>query len=123
MNRVSFFEFTSPDTAKEKEFFKAVFGWEIQQWGDRDYWLVTTGPKEEVGIDGAIMAPPMADAPRVANTITVANLDDSIARAKAAGATVVSEKTEVPGFGWLAYIASPTGIVFGMIEPIPGGSM
>lgn len=123
MNRVSFFEFATPDPAKEMDFFKSVFGWEISQWGDQQYWLVTTGPKEEVGIDGAIL-PMMAETqPRCTNTITVANLDDSIAKATAAGATMMLEKQEVPNFGWVAYMMSPTGIAFGMIEPMPGGSM
>jgi uncharacterized protein len=123
MDRVTFFEFSTPDPAKEGTFFHDVFGWTIAQWGEQSYWLATTGPTDKPGIDGAIMPPSMADAPRVVNTITVENLDDTIARAKEAGASVMVERQEVPNFGWLAYLVSPTGIPFGVIEPMPGGSM
>jgi predicted enzyme related to lactoylglutathione lyase len=30
-------------------------------------------------------------------------------------------KTEVPGVGWSAYLFSPTGIMFGMMQSIPRG--
>jgi len=37
------------------KFYKAVFGWEIDKWGGpQDYWVVTTGPQSELGINGAI---------------------------------------------------------------------
>ena len=120
MDRVSFFEFSTPDPAKENAFFKDLFGWEIAKWGDQDYWLVTTGPAEKVGIDGGIMPPMMEGAPRVVNTITVDDIDDTIARATAAGATIANPKVEVPETGWLAYLVSPTGIPFGVIQRMPG---
>jgi uncharacterized protein len=123
MDRVTFFEFATSDPAKEKAFFYEVFGWTIAQWGDQDYWLATTGPTDKPGIDGAIMPPPMPDAPRVVNTISVDDLDATIALATGAGATVVKEKQEIPNFGWLAYLVSPTGIPFGVIQPMPGASM
>jgi predicted enzyme related to lactoylglutathione lyase len=123
MDRVSFFEFASPDPAKEKAFFSDVFGWEITQWGEQDYWLVKTGPAEKPGIDGAIQPPPMDNAPRVVNTITVEDIDATIAKAKAAGATVAVEKMEVEKMGMLAYLMSPTGIPFGVMQMMPGAMM
>jgi hypothetical protein len=122
MSRVVHFEFATSDPALEVEFFRSLFGWESQQWGDQDYWLVDTG-KDEVGINGAIMPLNTTDQPRVVNTIGVENLDASIEKATAAGATVAVEKQEVPNVGWTAYMLSPTGILFGMIESMPGGMM
>jgi predicted enzyme related to lactoylglutathione lyase len=123
MDRVSFFEFATPDPAREKAFFSDVFGWEVKQWGDQDYWLVTTGSADKPGIDGAIQPPPMADAPRVVNTITVDDIDATIEKAKSAGAMVVVEKMEVEGMGTLAYLMSPTGIPFGVMQMMPGAMM
>jgi hypothetical protein len=122
MSRVVHFEFATSDPAGEVRFFRSLFGWESQQWGDQDYWLVDTG-KDEVGINGAIMPLNTTDQPRVVNTIGVENLDASIEKATAAGATVAVEKQEVPNVGWTAYMLSPTGILFGMIESMPGGMM
>ncbi len=53
MNRVVHFELATTDPAREVEFFESIFGWEVRQWGDQDYWLVATG-KDGPGIDGAI---------------------------------------------------------------------
>lgn len=122
MSRVVHFEFATPDPAREVEFFSTVFGWEISNWGDEPYWLVGTG-KDEPGIDGAIMPQSKADEQRVVNTVSVADLDGTVTRAVAAGATVAVEKQEIPGVGWIAYVSSPTGILFGMLEPMPGGEM
>jgi len=123
MDRITHFEFATPEPAKERTFFTDVFGWEFNQWGDNDYWLATTGPADEIGINGAVMPPPMPGTPRTVNTIGVKDLDATIAKALEAGATIVKEKAEVPGVGWLAYLESPTGIPFGVIEPIPGAMM
>jgi predicted enzyme related to lactoylglutathione lyase len=122
MSRVVHFEFATPDPAREIEFFSSVFGWAIQNWGDEQYWLVDTG-KEDIGINGAIMPQNSPEQPRVVNTIGVENLDESMAKASAAGATVAMERQEVPNIGWTAYMVSPTGILFGMIQPMPGGGM
>ena len=122
MNRVIHFEFSSPDPAREVEFFKSLFGWGVEQWGDQEYWLVDTG-KDEPGINGAIMPQNMPDQPRVVNTIGVDDLDASMATASSMGATIALEKQEVPNIGWTAYMISPTGILFGMIEAMPGGGM
>lgn len=120
MDRVTFFEFSTPDPAKENAFFRDVFGWQIAQWGDNQYWLATTGPTDKIGIDGAITPPSMADAPRVVNTISVDDIDATLERATDAGATVMVAKQEVPETGWLAYLLSPTGIPFGVIQRLPG---
>jgi len=123
MDRITFFEFTTSEPAKENAFFTEVFGWQISQWGEQQYWLATTGPADKPGIDGAISPPSMPDAPRVVTTISVDNLDDTLERATGAGAKIMVPKAEVPGFGWLAYLVSPTGIPFGVIQQIPGATM
>lgn len=122
MGRIVHFEFSSPDPAKEIEFFKALFDWKVDQWGENDYWLVTTG-KDEPGIDGAIMPQAMPDQPRVVDTVGVDDIDAMIEKAKAAGATLALEKQEIPNYGWSAYLISPTGIVFGLFQAMPGGQM
>ncbi len=57
------------------------------------------------------------------NTIDVEDLDASIAKAEAGGATMALDKMEVEGIGWVAYMLSPTGIMFGMIESMQGAAM
>ncbi len=122
MGRVTHFEFSTPEPEKEIAFFKTLFGWEIERWGDWEYWLVTTG-KDEAGIDGAIMPQRMPDQPRVVDTVEVEDIDASIAKAVEAGATLALEKQEVPNMGWTAYLMSPTGIMVGLFQSMPRGQM
>lgn len=122
MGRVTHFEFSTPDPTKEVAFFKEVFGWTIEQWGDQEYWLVTTG-ENEAGINGAIMPQAMADQPRVVDTVQVEDIDAATAKAVAAGATTAMAKQEVPNMGWTTYLMSPTGIMFGLFQPMPGSGM
>lgn len=118
MGRPIHFEYASTDPAKDVEFMKAVFGWEVSRWGDQPYWLVDTG-KEGPGIDGAIQPENAPQQPRLVNTIEVADLDASIATAIAAGGTLALPRMEIPGIGSVAYVLSPTGIMFGMLQPLP----
>ena len=117
MARITWFEYFTEDAAKEIAFYKEAFGWESQQWGDMPYWLVMTGDKAEPGIDGAVGLPPMEGMTQlVINTMSVDDNDAAVAKAIAAGGTVVVPKRAVPGSGWLTYLADPAGIVFGIMQ-------
>ena len=121
MARVVHFEMFPTDTKKAVEFYRQVFGWEIETWqGPFEYWLATTGPDGTVGINGAISAPGSGGSQSVINTIGVDDLDATIERIIAAGGVQISEKNEIAGVGWFAYLQDPTGIVFGVLQPAPG---
>ena len=46
----------SDDPERAAAFYRSVFGREIMKWdGPFDYWLVRTGSREEMGIDGGIL--------------------------------------------------------------------
>jgi uncharacterized protein len=55
------------------------------------------------------------------NTVQIDDIDATIAKAIELGATIAMEKQDVPALGFLAYLVSPTGITFGLIQPAPGG--
>ena len=60
MSRVIHFEILGEDPGKLAGFYSGVLGWEFQAWSGSEefqqkYWLAMTGPKDEVGMDGAIM--------------------------------------------------------------------
>jgi hypothetical protein len=55
-------------------FYRSVFGWKIERWGEMPYWMVTTGPDGEPGINGGIL-PRRDPAQPCVNTVGVANLE------------------------------------------------
>ena len=62
MPKVIWFEIPADDPGRAAKFYEDVFGWKVEKWdGPFDYWLVTTGPDDEPGINGAIMTKEMGE--------------------------------------------------------------
>jgi predicted enzyme related to lactoylglutathione lyase len=113
--KVVHFEFYADDPEKAVKFYQDVFGWEIAKWeGPMDYWLISTGPESEPGIDGAIGR--RESDLRCNVVVDVASVDDTTPKVLAAGGRVVAPKISVPGVGYAAYYADTQGVVFGVME-------
>lgn len=122
MPRVVHFEILATDPERAVQFYKDVFGWEISKWeGPEDYWLVTTGPEGEMGINGGIMRRTQevdGESPTAyVCTVGVESLDEYVMKVEANGGSVVVPKMAVPGVGWLAYCKDTEGNQFGMMQP------
>lgn len=121
MPRVVHFEIHAGDPARAINFYEKVFGWTFQKWeGPMDYWLITTGPDGQPGINGGLV-PRRGEIDATAViayvcTVDVASLDSSITTAEANGATVVVPKMPIPGVGWLVYCKDTEGNIFGMLQ-------
>ena len=125
MPRVIHFEIHAADPERAVRFYSQVFGWEIMKWdGPADYWLIRTGPTGQPGIDGGLLrrrgpAPDPADCQAVnafVCTVDVPSVDEYVAKATGAGATVALPKMPVPGVGWLAYVKDPESNILGMMQ-------
>ena len=99
MGRVVHFEIHCGDLDRAERFYRDVFGWTLQRWKGApiDYRLVTTGPDEEPGIDGALI-PRRGDASGDAviafvNTVLVEDLADVERRVAEGGGTHASSRT------------------------------
>ncbi|MGD0765320.1 MAG: VOC family protein [Dehalococcoidia bacterium] len=121
MPRIIHFEVPADDPERAARFYKSVFGWEIEKWnGPMDYWMVTTGPESEPGINGGIMrrmgsvdgGSPTA----YVCTVDVDSLDAYVANVETNGGSVVAPKMAVPGIGWMAYCKDPEGNQFGLMQ-------
>ncbi|OGS41510.1 MAG: glyoxalase [Euryarchaeota archaeon RBG_16_62_10] len=116
MPRVIHFEVDADYPERAMKFYTAVFRWKADKWeGSMDYWLVTTGEKDEPWINGAIMkrAEP---SPSVCNTVGVASVDETTKTVLANGGSVLMEKSAVPGVGWFAYLKDAEGNIFGVTQ-------
>ncbi len=119
MSRVVHFEINVDDMERAIKFYTKVFGWVIQKWeGPVEYWLVTTGPSEEPGIDGGITKRTNPSATTV-NTVDVASVDEFVAKIEQNGGKVVAPNMAVPGVGYLAYCQDPDGNTFGLMQSDP----
>lgn len=116
MAKVIHFEIPAEDPQQSKEFYAAVFGWQFNQMGQEDYWLASTGPDEEPGIDGAIIKRKDPAQP-VTNNIRVENIDAAAESICENGGSIVVEKMHIPNVGQLLFFKDPDGNIFGAFQP------
>jgi predicted enzyme related to lactoylglutathione lyase len=120
MPRPVHFEIHAEQPARAIAFYEALFGWTFTSWGGggMEYWLVTTGPDGEPGINGGLMQRRgTIDGTAVIGyvcTIAVGTVDEAFAKGVALGATVAVPKMPIPGVGWLAYLKDTEGNIFGI---------
>ena len=124
MGRVVHFEIHADNPERAVKFYESVFNWKFQKWeGPAEYWLITTGPDNEPGINGGLMKRNgKIDGESVIAyvcTADVKSLDDSLNKVKNNGGTEALPKTAVPGVGWLAYCKDTEGNIFGMMQNDP----
>jgi predicted enzyme related to lactoylglutathione lyase len=117
MPRVVHFEWPADDPKRAVTFYKEVFGWKIENYGGpMDYWLITTGPENEPGIDGAIACRGEMVTGGTLTTIDVSSVDEYIRKITVAGGKVIRPKTPIPGIGYHAYCQDTEGTIFGIME-------
>ena len=108
-------ELHTQDPESAKKFYLDLFDWKLEdhQVGEETYTMIEVGE----GTGGGLMQHPMPGAPSYwLAYILVDDVAASTEKAKGLGATVVQERMEVPGYGWLSVIADPAGATIGLWE-------
>jgi hypothetical protein len=121
MPRIVHFEVHADDPERAAKFYNKVFDWKVEKWkGTEDYWLVTTGPDNEPGINGGLMK---REEPASGNsiiayvcTVDVDSVDKFAEKITANGGLIVAPKMAIPGVGWLAYCKDTEGNMFGIMQ-------
>ncbi len=128
MTRVIHFEIHAEDVPRAIAFYQAVFDWQVEDWSEfagMPYFGVTTGPEDQMGINGAIMqrqGPNPAPGAAVAGgvlTMGSGDFDATAAKIEAAGGVVAMPKAALPGMAWQGYFLDTEGNVFGVHQPDP----
>jgi predicted enzyme related to lactoylglutathione lyase len=120
MPRPTHFEIPAENPEAVSAFFRDVFGWSIQQWGDEPYWLCQTG-RDEAGIDGAVNQR-RDPSQGVVLTIEVKDIALAESRILANGGQIMMDVRPIPGVGWVLYFKDPDGNIFGAMQPDPSVS-
>jgi len=114
MSKVIHFEIPADNPERAIKFYEDVFGWEIEKWELGDYWLVSTGPEDEPGINGAIMLKKFGD--MVRDTISVDSYEEFVKKIESQGGKMLTDKMIIPGMGFNGLFQDTEGNVFGIIE-------
>jgi predicted enzyme related to lactoylglutathione lyase len=107
-------ELESKDLDKSKKFYTAMFDWKLEEIPYMDYTIIKVGE----GTGGGMMKKPDPGMPDMwLPYILVDDVAASTKKARALGATIAKDVTEVPGMGWFSVIIDPTGAAFGVWQP------
>jgi predicted enzyme related to lactoylglutathione lyase len=116
MLRFVHFDISADDPERAIKFYTDVFSWKADKWdGPMDYWLVTTGPDDQPGINGGITKR-NDPSERVTNTIDVPSVDEFVEKITQAGGKVIAPKMAIQGIGYFALCLDTEGNPFGIME-------
>ena len=115
MPHINYVELNVGDVDASNKFYKDVFGWDPQPWGE-DYFVASHG--DEPGVDTGITASPDGEPVTVA-VISVDDIAGYLAKVLVAGGDLVVPAFDIPGVGKAAYFSDPNGVLMGLHQPEP----
>jgi predicted enzyme related to lactoylglutathione lyase len=109
---VTHFEIYGEDPARLAEFYRNLFGWQIEQAPGIDYWRIQTGATDSEGIRGGLTYRPIPGPRSWVHYVNVASLEETVAEVQRLGGVILRPKTAVPKTAWYAVVADPEGNIF-----------
>ena len=112
----SWADLASPDLDASRAFYGALFGWAAEQSTEPEAHGYTVFMRGDAAAAG--LGPAFGDVPPCWNTyVTVADVDEVVAAAAAAGGQVMLEPMDVFDAGRMAIIADPSGAALSLWQP------
>lgn len=115
--RFCWYELMTSDPDGAAAFYREALGWKAIDSGmpGGDYRLFQVGEQNVGGLMGQI---PNGPAPSWLAYVAVEDIGATVAAAKAGGANVHREPTEIPGIGHFAIFADPQGALLAILQPL-----
>jgi predicted enzyme related to lactoylglutathione lyase len=110
----------TPDPARAAEFYAAVFGFgldEVDVGTEQPFLVLQVDGKPVGGVREPI--PQMGEQPQWGVTFTVANTDETVAKAQELGGELLLEPFDLPDIGRIAILRDPAGATFQVIQNPP----
>lgn len=115
---VTHFEIYAEEPEELAEFYRALFGWQVDKAQGVDYFFIQTAPQPGA-IRGGLLRRPIEGPRSWVHYVHVDALDDTIKRVLELGGSVVHAKSAVPKTGWYTVVQDPQGNIFALFQPDP----
>jgi predicted enzyme related to lactoylglutathione lyase len=119
MMSVTHFEIYGEEPAKLADFYRNVFGWQVEQMPGVNYWRVHTGSDEPKALHGGLTYRAIPDLNGWMLFVNAASLDDTVALVQKPGGAIVRPKTALPKTAWVTIVADPAKNIFGVWQADP----
>ena len=117
-DRPTHFEIPVDDPDRAEKFYEAVFGWTFDRYpGAPTYYGMASTGETNPGINGALFQ--RGEDSGTTITMSVDSIEDSIAKIKAAGGSVIRDKMPIPTMGYFATCTDTEGNTIGLFTNDP----
>jgi len=116
---VTHFEIFAEDPASLAQFYRKLFGWQIDKATGVDYYHIQTGPAEAKGIGGGLLYRPIPGPRSWVHYVSVESIDETVELIESLGGKIVREKAAVPKTAWYAVVEDPQGNIFAVWQADP----
>ena len=116
---VTHFEIYGEHPVMLADFYRRALGWEVEQMPGLGYWRVNINSSEPSTLNGGLTYRAIPDLNGWMLFVSVASLDETVAKIQSLGGSVVRPKAAVPRTAWVTIVADPAKNIFGVWQADP----
>ena len=117
LSSVTHFEIYASEPGKLADFYRALFGWQLEKVPGIDYWRIQTEPSHTNSFNGGLTYRPIPGLRSWMHYVNVESLEAAIEQVQRLGGEVLRPKTAVPKTAWYAVVQDPEGNIFAIWQP------
>lgn len=117
-NCITHFEIYGDEPEKLAEFYRTIFGWNVEQMPGIHYWRIFPEQAEN-SLHGGVTTRAIPGLNGWLLYVNVASLDETVELVQKLGGTIVREKTAVPRVAWVTIVSDPANNIFGVWQSDP----
>jgi len=118
-NSLTHFEIYGTQPAGLAEFYRRVFGWQVEEMPGVDYWRIFPHANGNGPLHGGVTYRAIPGLSGWLLYVNVASLDETVKLVQKLGGSVVRPKTAVPKVAWVTIVADPANNIFGVWQSDP----
>lgn len=118
-NSLTHFEIYGEQPLDLADFYRRVFGWQVEQMPGVEYWRIQPGSTETQSLHGGLTYGAIPDLNGWMLYVNVASLDETVELVQSLGGSIVRPKTAVPKTAWVTIVADPAKNIFGVWQADP----
>lgn len=113
------FEIYASEPEKLADFYRTMFGWQLEKAPGIDYWRIQTESSPTNGFNGGLTYRSIPEPRSWVHYLHVQSLEQTVERILELGGALVRTKTAVPKTAWYAVVADPEGNIFAVWQADP----
>ncbi len=115
----SSFEIYGTHPTQLVEFYRQVFGWQMEKMEGIDYWRVVPETSESNSLIGGLTYRTIPNLNSFLLYVNVNSMDETLEKILKMGGKIVRPKTAVPRAGWVTIVADSEQNIFGIWQADP----